>query len=134
MALLFQFVVVVTVLAFNLLVVSLAVLLRLLPMIAPAVPRLVRDGLMLSRRFYKLVLARAAPPIKRRTGIDILVGAWRVAAAVVLSLALGLFVSMMIPVPIGRLSIIMFIIHGLAVVVVWDQEPGEPAFRIGEDL
>ncbi len=134
MAFLFQFVVVVSVLAFNLLVVSLAVVLRLLPMVTPAISRLLRDGLMLSRRFYKRVLTQAAPAVRRRTGIDILNGPWRTAACVFLSLALGIFLSLLVPLPIGGLSILLFVLHGLAVVVVWDQGPGEPAFRVGEDL
>ena len=116
---------------------SLAFLLMTLASLLPFVPvglrfvqHSLRAMLILSFRFYDLIL----PRLNRWTmnwGIDLLKGLPRIAATTSLSLTIGCVIAIFTPLPISGLILFLCITHGLFVGLTWDeiQKPG--GFRLG---
>ena len=111
----------VTVFTLNTLVISVAGLLRLLPVLLPVLARLAWGAVLLSFRLYHLLLRRAAPVIKNRWGINILDSLWRVVATTLLSLVLGLTIFLFVSFPVNPWTILLLLGHGLFVGLTWNE-------------
>jgi hypothetical protein len=105
---------------------SIAALLRLLPHFLSLIQRALRVFLILSFRFYHLVLTCIAPTIQQLLNVDILVGSARIVASLLLSLVLGLLFILVTGWIVTGWSIVLFLLHGLFVGLAWD-EIGNPA-------
>ena len=105
---------------------SLAALLRLLPVLLNAIRLGLRAILILSYRLYALVLTRVAPRVEEQLGIDILTGIPRLVATVLLSLVLGLSFVALSHLPLTGWIWVLLVFHGLAVGLAWDEiaQPG----------
>jgi hypothetical protein len=105
---------------------SIAGLLRLLPRFLHLIRLGSRSFLILSFRFYHLLLTRMAPVIQQHLNIHILVGHARVVATLLLSLSLGLLFLALTNLPVTRWSVGLSLLHGLAVGLAWDEieKPG----------
>lgn len=118
----------------NLLITSLAVLIRQSPAILDQVRRSLRFLFILSYRIYAAVLSRLAPLIYRLTHINLLTRWPRLLASLSLSLLLGTGFYLLLGLAIGLGSIGLCAVHGLLVGGLWDEltEPG--SIRLGERL
>ena len=105
---------------------SLAALLRLLPVLLNAIRLGLRAILILSYRLYALVLTRVAPEVEERLGFDILTGIPRLVATVLLSLVSGLLFVTITHLPLTAWIWVLLVLHGLAVGLAWDEiaQPG----------
>ena len=105
---------------------SIAALLRLLPRFLNLIRLGLRGLLILSFRFYHLLLTRMAPIIQQRLNIDILAGHLRVIASLLLSLILGLLFLLLTNLSVTGWGIWLSLLHGLAVGLAWDEieKPG----------
>ena len=93
-----------------------------------------RGWLILSFRLYQALLTRLAPGCRGRFGIDILTGAARVAASVMLSMAQGFVLLLLLHQPLTVWTGGWPVLHGLVVGFLWD-EIGDPGgFRLGETI
>jgi len=110
----------------SLVLLSIAALLRLLPQFLNLIRLLLRGLLILSFRFYHLLLTRLAPVIEERLNITILTGHLRLIASLLLSLILGLLLLLLIGSPVTGWSVGLSLLHGLAVGLAWDEieKPG----------
>ena len=120
--------------ALQMLLVSLALLLRRLPEVIALLQGSLRWILILSFRIYQAILSRLAPLSQRWLGVELLAPWPRTAASLILSLAL----AALLPLLLGwRLRLWMGLLpglHGLLVGGLWDElaEPG--GIRLGERL
>ena len=110
----------------SLMLFSIAALLRLLPRLLNLIHRGLRGLLILSFRFYRLILSRIAPFVYQHLNGNLLAGPLRVVSCLVLSLVLGSLLFMLVSVRVTGLSLALFLFHGLAVGLAWDEieEPG----------
>jgi hypothetical protein len=129
-----QLVFAMTTFALNMLFISLAGLVRLLPLLLPTVGRLAWGLLLLSCRVYYLLLTRVAPILKARLRVDLLNGLWRLAATVSLSLALGLLFLFSAQWPLMIWTVGPFAVHGLFVDYIWDDIPETANLLMGMRL
>lgn len=132
--LLSQLIVTTTIFAVNMLLLSFAGLLRLLPAMLPMLGRLLWAGLILSCRLYSLLLTRAAPLIERRLRINVLEGLARLGATLLLSLFFGVGFLLLAEWPIMIWTVAPILLHGLLVALVWDEFPAEEGLRWGMRL
>lgn len=113
---------------------SLAISIRLLPKLLPFLRTLLRWFLILSYRFYILILTRLAPILHSYLDIDLLNGMPRVAATLLLSLALGLLLHLLTDLPVSGWIIALLAIHGLVVGLAWDELENPEGFRLGVNI
>jgi len=107
--------------------IALALLLRFLPATAKFARFCLRGLLILSFRWYRLLLTQIAPFLKRLVGIDILAGIARVGATILLSLLQGFVLLFLLHWPIAVWNVGLFVLHGLLVGLAWDEmeHPGD---------
>jgi hypothetical protein len=110
---------------------SIAALLRLLPGFLRLASRGLRVGLVLSFRFYRLLLARVAPTIERRLKINVLIDPSRVVASALLSIVMGSLLMFVIGLPVTVWSVGLCLLHGLAVGLAWDEVEAPEGLRLG---
>jgi hypothetical protein len=105
---------------------SIAILLRLLPHLPNAIRVALRAVLILSFRLYRCLLRPLAPVLRRGLGIRIFDVLPRVTACVMLSLAAVLVTLRLADLPLKGWSIGIALLHGLAVGLTWDEieKPG----------
>lgn len=120
-------------LAVSQLVVGMAVLVRLLPTFLRGLATLVRVILILSYRFYRLILEWAAPAAAAQ-GIDLQVGLWRVGATGLLSVVFGLLGWVVLGLNTTTLALIIFMVHGLIVGLAWDALERPDGLQLGVRL
>lgn len=120
-----------TVFALNMLFMSLATILRLMPIVLPVLARLALGMTILSQRFYRLILAKLAPTFLKRWKIKLAEGLWRVLATVTLSLTLGTVVFLIIAFPINGWTMMLLVGHGLFVGLAWDELPQAETLTTG---
>lgn len=132
--LLAQLIVTTTIFTMNMLLMSVAGLLRMLPTLLPWLGRVIWAGLILSCRLYSLLLAHLAPFIRQQTRINILDGLARFAATLSLSLLAGIAFLFLAQWPITLWTVVPIILHGLFVAFIWDEIPAEGGLRLGTRL
>jgi len=105
---------------------NLAALLRLLPQFLKLIRLGLRGFLILSFRFYHLLLTRIAPVIQQCLNINVLTVHLRVVASLLLSLILGLVFLFLTSLPVTGWSVGLSVLHGLSVGLAWDEieKPG----------
>lgn len=105
---------------------SIAALLRLLPQFLKLIRLGLRGFLILSFRFYHLLLTRIAPVIQQCLNINVLTVHLRVVASLLLSLILGLVFLFLTSLPVTGWSVGLSVLHGLSVGLAWDEieKPG----------
>ena len=123
-----------TVFALNMLFISIAGLLRLLPTVLPILGRAALGLLLLSCRLYYLLLTRAAPLVEQRTKINIVVGLWRLATTLILSLVLGVLILFLAQWPLTLWTVAPLVLHGLFVDFIWDDIPQTGSIQMGVRL
>lgn len=123
-----------TVFAFNMLFISIAGALRLLPVMLPVLARAGWSLLLLSCRLYYLALTRTAPWIKAHLGINLLEGLGRVATTGFLSLTLGGLFLIIAQWPLTIWTVLPLLAHGLFVDFVWDDIPQQGGLQMGVRL
>jgi hypothetical protein len=113
---------------------SLALTLRLLPKFLSFLRSMLRWFLILSYRFYNLVLTHLSICLQTRFNIFVFHGVTRVIATVILSEAFGLSILALLHKPLSAWVIAILAIHGLIVGLVWDgiMDPG--GFRLGVNI
>jgi hypothetical protein len=121
-------------LSINLIVLAVSTLLGWVPAILRWIAQTVRGFLVISQRFYSVILSSLAYLIARLIGFDITTGFIRGAACLLLSFCLGLVLLTLVK-PNNPFWILgTSILHGLAVGIAWD-ELGEPdGLRLGTRL
>jgi hypothetical protein len=117
----------------SLLFFSIAGLLRLLPGVINLVRRVLRGLLILSFRFYRLLLTCVAPFFEQRLNIDIFAGLSRVIASTILSLILGLLLLALLNLPLTEWSVGLCFLHGLAVGLAWDEIERPGGLQLGAE-
>ncbi len=132
--LLAQLMIATTVFASNMLLVSIAGLLRLLPTVVPVLARFGWALVLLSCRLYYQVLIRVAPVVQERAGIDVLDGLWRLAVTVAMSIGIGLVLLFLAQWPVTVWTVLPFAIHGLFVDFIWDEIPEADGLEMGVRL
>ena len=115
----------------SLLFFSIAALLRLLPQFMHVVRLGLRGFLILSFRFYHLLLTRMAPAIQQRLNVNILAGHSRVLASLLLSLTLGGLFLYLADLPVTGWSAGLFLLHGLSVGLAWDEIAKSGGLQLG---
>ena len=115
----------------SLLLLSLAVLVRLLPRLLRLTRRALRGFLILSFRLYRLLLRPLAPLILQRFNANILSGVLRVSACLMLSVGLGLLVLVVGGLRLTGWAVGLFLIHGLAVGLSWDEVGSPGGLQLG---
>ena len=123
-----------TVFALNMLFISIAGLLRLLPVALPAVGRAAWGLVILSCRLYYLLLTRIAPIIQQRVRINILEGLWRLVVTLGVSLTLGVSGLLLAQLPLTIWTIVPLVLHGLFVDFIWDDIPQTGSIQMGVRL
>lgn len=112
----------------------LAFALRLVPTLLRWTSEGLRLFLVLSYRLYRLVLTPLAGFVQGWAGVDLLAGAWRVAAVMVLSLLVGLFVIAVTPLVFSIPAVIICLVHGLLVGLIWDEAEHVGHLHLGARL
>jgi hypothetical protein len=113
-------------------VLALAGIIRLMPTLFRSGRVILNQFMDLSYQFYRFVLGNVAPFLRERWGFNILVGALRVVATVILSLVLGLLFLLVFGLPFNVWTVGLCILHGLAVGLVWGgAEAVSEGFRMG---
>jgi hypothetical protein len=112
----------------------LAFALRLLPTLLRLAGQCLRLFLFVSYRFYRMLLTPLARLIRRRSGINVTSGLWRIAATTLLSLVLGLIIMVVTPLTASVLSVSVCLVHGLLVGVIWDDVEHPGALHLGARL
>lgn len=110
-----------------LVLISLAGLLRLLPLALPYIRAALRVFLILSVRLYGVMLRHLAPDIRQRLGVDVFSQYPRIAASILLSLSFGLVLIALTQAPVTIWNAGLFVLHGVVVGFVWDglEEPDD---------
>jgi hypothetical protein len=116
------------------LLLSVAAVLRLLPPLLAAARQASRWLLILSFRFYFLILSALSGPCRRYLRVNPLVGLARLCATVLLSLAIGTSGLWLADLPVTVWTIGALGVHGLLVGLIWDEalEPG--GLRLGVSI
>jgi len=118
----------------NMVILVLAGLLRMLPSFMKFARQVIRLIMILSTRFYNLILARAAPMLDHNFGINILKGFARIIATVLLSLGIGLLILCLFHLPINGLTLGICFLHGFIVGLVWDGISSIENLNLGDHL
>ena len=118
----------------NMLILVLAGLLRMLPSFLKFARHVIRITMVLSIRFYNLILTRAAPMLGQHFGINILKGFARIIASILLSLGIGLLILCLFRLPINGLTVGICILHGFIVGLVWDGISSAENLNLGDHL
>lgn len=121
-------------LSLNVLVVSVAVLVRHLPGLLLFARKGLRWWLVISYRAYHALLSRLAGRARAWLQVDLLATLPRILVSTLLSLGWGVGLLALLGVPLRVWSIGPFALHGLLVGWLWDEvaEPG--GIRLGERL
>ena len=109
---------------------SLAILLRQTPRLASFLRQCLRWLLILSYRFYRLILVQVNQSAGHYLGIDLFSGFARILACLVLSLILGALILMLTNLPLAWAAGLS-ILHGLAVGLAWDDIERPAGFQLG---
>ena len=112
---------------------SLASTVRLLPRLIEGIRRIVRTALILSFRFYRLILVRVRPALLEHLGVDILADHTRLVACLLLSLAFGLIPLVFISLANTAWILGASILHGLLVGLAWDDIENPGGVQLGVD-
>lgn len=123
-----------TVFALNMLFLSLAGVMRLLPVLLPILARAAWGLVLLTCRLYYLLVTRAAPWVKKHSGINILGGLPRLATTILLSLTLGGLFLFIAQLPLTLWTAGPLILHGLFVDFIWDDIPQTGSLQMGVRL
>ncbi len=115
----------------NMIFLIVAAALRLLPSLLNVARRAIRIFMVLSFRLYSLILTNLAPLIGSYFGVNILTGYLRILSTIILSLTLGLLLSVLIGLPISGWSIGILATHGLFVGLAWDEVTKSEGFQLG---
>ena len=113
---------------------SVAGLFRLLPRLLHLIRLGLRGFLILSFRFYRLLLTSLAPIIQRHLNINILVGPLRVIGCLLFSLALGLLLLFLTKLPVTGWSVGFCFLHGLSVGLAWDEIETPRGLYLGVEI
>ncbi len=113
---------------------SVAGVLRLLPLMVPLACRAAWGLLILSCRFYYLLLSRVAPAIERHTKVNLVAGIWRLVTTSLLSLTLGLAFLWLMQWGVSGWAIAVFALHGLFVDLIWEEIPQVGDLQMGVKL
>jgi len=109
---------------------SLAILIRQTPHLAGFLRLCLRWILILSYRFYHLILVQVSRGAKPRLGIDVFSGFARILACLFLSLILGSLFSLITNLPFAMV-VGLAILHGLVVGLAWDDTERPNGFQLG---
>jgi len=104
---------------------------RLFPPLGSFLRAVLVAFLVVSARFYYLLITALTPSIKRWLDINVLEGLWRPAATMVLSLAIGSLVLLLVGWGVGILSLLCLAIHGLLVGLLWDELMDDASLQMG---
>ena len=115
----------------TMLFVVLTILLRLLPTAANSFTVIMHSVLMLSVRFYYLIIGHAAPILEDRLRVDILDGLWRLASCIVISQLFGILFLLLAGWEISGWTVILFTLHGMVVGLVWDEVVNMDGLQMG---
>src|SRR5262249_35636628 len=105
----------------TMLFVVLAIALRLLPTATNSFTTIMHSVLVLSVRFYYLMLSHISPWLDDRFGIDLLRGLWRLTSCILLSQLFGILFLLLAAWEISGWSVVLFTLHGMVVGMVWDE-------------
>lgn len=114
----------------SMLLFSLALLLRQTPRLASLLYQCLRWILILSFRFYRLILVQVNQIAGQNLGIDLISGFTRILACLVLSLILGMLIVVLTNLPLAWAAGLS-ILHGLAVGLAWDDIERPLGFQLG---
>ena len=112
---------------------SFAILLRQTPRLVGFLRQCLRWLLILSYRFYQLILMFVSQVVEPHLGIDIFSGFARILACLTLSLIFGSLIVMVTDFPLAWASGLA-IFHGLAVGLAWDDIEKPNGFQLGARL
>jgi hypothetical protein len=123
-----------TIFAINMFFTGVAGVLGLIPQLVPLAGRAVWGVLILSCRFYYLLLSRIAPAIERVARVDITEGLRRLAATVTLSFTFGCALLWLLQWDLNGPAIAALALHGLFVDLIWHEIPQAGDLQMGEKL
>ncbi|MBI3732802.1 MAG: hypothetical protein HY259_05010 [Chloroflexi bacterium] len=129
-----QMILVSCLLAATMLFVVLTIALRLLPTTATSLNGLLRGVLVLSVRFYYLILGHLAPVIAQRFRVNIVEGLWRLAACILVSQLLGSLLLLLAGWEVSGWTVVLFTLHGMIVGLVWDEVVSRDGLQLGLHL
>lgn len=112
----------------------LAFALRLIPTLLRFAGACVQLFLVVSYRFYRMLLTPVADFVRAAVGIDVLAGLWRIAATVFLSLAVGLLIIAVTPLVVSVPAVVICFLHGLLVGIIWDEAEHPGNLHLGARL
>jgi hypothetical protein len=118
----------------NMVILVLAGLLRMLPSFLRSLRGVIRFIMILSTRFYNLLMSRAAPMLNQHLGVDILKGFARIITTILLSLGIGLVILSLFHLPINSLTVGICILHGIVVGLAWDGISSRGNLNLGDHL
>ncbi len=121
-------------LSLGFLILGLFGLFRNLPAISNFVRRILGWLMVITLRLYKPILTYLRPLGLQYAGVDLLQIPARLAATMILSLALLLFIHFMTGWHISTFSIGLSILHGFSIGLVWDSIDKSEGIQIGEKL
>ena len=113
---------------------SLALTLRLLPRLLSFLRSMLRWFLILSYRFYNIILTRLSIFLQTRFNIFVFSGISRVIATFLLSELFGLSIFALLNKPLTGWIIAILAIHGLIVGLIWDGILDPGGFRLGVNI
>jgi hypothetical protein len=118
----------------NMLVLTFAGIVRMLPAFFRAMRQVLRLVLLLSVRLYRLIFAHIAPFLWRFLHINITTGLAKVMADILLSLLFGLLLLVIIPLPITWITLGICGVHGLLVGLAGEETASRDNLNLGEDM
>ncbi len=110
---------------------SAAAFFRLWPSFGGALRSIAIALLIISVRFYFLLLSRLAPVMERWLGIRVLDGLPRIAATTLLSLAIGCLVLVLAGWGPNRWTVLLLAGHGLLTGLVWEEVLDDDGLQLG---
>ncbi len=103
--------------------------------LCPSLGRFLKSALIasiiVSVRFYYLILSRLAPTVMRLWKIDILTGLWRLAATTIFSLTLGGISISLLGWGVSPWVLLLLAAHGLLADLVWDEVLDDASLQLG---
>jgi len=112
----------------------LAFALRLVPTLLRFAGACLRMFLVVSYRFYRMLLTPAANVVRAHSGVDLVAGLWRIVATTLVSLLLGLAVMAVTPLVASAVSLGLCLVHGLVVGIIWDEAEHPGNLYLGAKL